>query len=88
MIDRYEIERKLARVLSRDLRVELDKLLNYLGDPPNLANVPPAYWNDGWRDIQKALCLNQADHLKSQLTYRPLLTAPDSIPALICAQLL
>jgi hypothetical protein len=53
MIDRYEIERKLARVLSRDLRVELDKLLNYLGDPPNLANVPPAYWNDGWRDIQK-----------------------------------
>jgi len=35
MIDRYEIERKLARVLSKDLRVELDKLLNYLGDPPN-----------------------------------------------------
>ena len=53
MIDRYEIERRLARVLSKDLRVELDKLLNYLGDPPNLANVPPEYWQGGWKDIQK-----------------------------------
>lgn len=53
MIDRYEIERKLARVLSKDLRVELDKLLNYLGDPPNLANVPAEYWQGGWKDIQK-----------------------------------
>ena len=53
MIDRYEIERKLARVLSRDLRGELDKLLNYLGDPPNLANVPAEYWQGGWKDIQK-----------------------------------
>ncbi len=52
MIDRYEIERKLARVLSKDLRVELDKLLNYLGDPPNFANVPYEYWQNGWKDIQ------------------------------------
>ena len=51
--DRYEIERKLARVLSRDLRGELDKLLGYLGDPPNLANIPPEYWQGGWKDIQK-----------------------------------
>ena len=29
LANRYEIERKLARVLSKDLRVELDKLLNY-----------------------------------------------------------
>ena len=53
MIDRYEIERKLARVLSKDLRGELDKLLNYLGDLPNLANVPAEYWQGGWNDIQK-----------------------------------
>ena len=52
-VNREEIERKLARVLSKDLRVELDKLLNYLGDPPNLANVPPEYWQGGWKDIQK-----------------------------------
>ncbi|NLE26860.1 MAG: hypothetical protein GX625_16270, partial [Clostridiaceae bacterium] len=52
-VNRDEIERKLARVLSKDLRVELDKLLNYLGDPPNLANVPAEYWQAGWKDIQK-----------------------------------
>ena len=52
-VNREEIERKLARVLSKDLRVELDKLLNYLGDPPNLANVPAEYWQGGWKDIQK-----------------------------------
>jgi hypothetical protein len=53
LANRYEIERKLARVLSKDLRIELDKLLNYLGDPPNLANVPAEYWQGGWKDIQK-----------------------------------
>jgi hypothetical protein len=52
-VNREEIERRLARVLSRDLRGELDKLLNYLGDPPNLANVPHEYWQGGWKDIQK-----------------------------------
>lgn len=53
MIDRYEIERRLARVLSKDLRDELDKLMGYLGDPPDLANVPFDYWQSGWKDIQK-----------------------------------
>lgn len=53
VLNRTEIERKLARVLSRDMRRELDKLLNLLGDPPRLSNVPPEYWNNGWRGIQK-----------------------------------
>ena len=51
-VNREEIERKLARVLSRDLRAELGKLLDYLGDPPRLENVPPEYWQNGWRTIQ------------------------------------
>ena len=53
IINRDEIERRLARVLGRDLRAELDRLMGYLGDPPALANVPNAYWQNGWRDIQK-----------------------------------
>lgn len=53
VIDRDAIERKLARVLSRDMRGELDKLLRLLGDPPKLTNVPGEYWNNGWRGIQK-----------------------------------
>jgi len=53
VINRDELERKLARVVGRDLRLELQKLLNYLGDPPQLENVPRDYWQNGWRDIQR-----------------------------------
>jgi len=52
LANRAEIERRLARVLSRDLRSEMGKLLDYLGDPPNFANVPYEYWQNGWKDIQ------------------------------------
>ena len=52
-VNREEIERKLARLVGRGLRSELDKLLGYLGDPPRLENVPPEYWQNGWRAIQK-----------------------------------
>ena len=52
-VNREEIERKLARLVGRGLRSELDKLLGYLGDPPNLSNVPYEYWQNGWRSIQK-----------------------------------
>lgn len=51
--NRDEIERRLARVLSRDMRSELSRLLDMLGDPPRLENVPPEYWQTGWRVIQR-----------------------------------
>lgn len=53
VLNREELERKLARIVGRDLRRELDRLLDYLGDPPRLVNVPNAYWQNGWHDIQK-----------------------------------
>jgi hypothetical protein len=53
IINRDDLERKLARILGRDMRAELSKLLTYLGDPPRLANVPMDYWSNGWREIQK-----------------------------------
>lgn len=52
IINRDEIERRLARILGKDLRSELDRLLAYLGDPPRLTNVPNEYWQNGWRSIQ------------------------------------
>ena len=52
-LNRTEIESRLARVLSKDLRAELGKLLDYLGDPPDLSRVPVDYWQNGWRGIQK-----------------------------------
>jgi hypothetical protein len=51
-LDRFEIERKLGRVLSREFQSELDKLMGYLGDPPDLNNVPRSYWQNGWKRIQ------------------------------------
>lgn len=53
VLNRDEIERRLARVLSRDLRAEMGKLLDYLGDPPDLSKVPYEYWQNGWKDIQR-----------------------------------
>jgi hypothetical protein len=53
IINRDDLERKLARILGRDMRAELSKLLTYLGDPPRLTNVPMDYWSNGYRDIQK-----------------------------------
>ena len=70
LANRDEIERRLARVVSKDLRGELEKLLAYLGDPPNLNNIPHDYWQNGWRSIQKDVepvlldvYLQQADDL-------------------------
>ena len=53
LANRDEIERRLARVLGRDMHSELGRLLDYLGDPPRLENVPPEYWQGGWRSIQR-----------------------------------
>ena len=53
VLNRYEIERRLARVLGRDMHSELGRLLDYLGDPPRLENIPPEYWQSGWRSIQR-----------------------------------
>lgn len=53
LINRAELERRLARVISQGLRAELQKLLDYLGDPPDLSKVPYEYWQTGWRGIQR-----------------------------------
>lgn len=53
IVDRNELERKLARVLSKGLRAEMSKLLDLLGDPPDLSRVPYEYWQSGWRNIQR-----------------------------------
>ena len=74
VINRDELERKLARIVGRDLRAELSRLLDYLGDPPRLENVPSDYWNSGWRTIQKDvepvlldIYLSQAEGLMNEV---------------------
>ena len=53
IVDRNELERKLARVLSKGLRAEMKRLLDLLGDPPYLSRVPYEYWQNGWKNIQR-----------------------------------
>lgn len=53
VLNRDELERRLARVLSKGLRTEMKKLLDLLGDPPDLSKVPYEYWQSGWKDIQR-----------------------------------
>lgn len=50
---RDDLEFRLAKLLSRDLRGELKRLLEYLGDPPNLSKVPDSYWKTDWKMIAK-----------------------------------
>lgn len=68
MTDRDEIERKLARVVGRGLNAELEKLLGHLGDPPRLENVPPEYWENGWRQLQREVEPILLDAFVSQAT--------------------
>jgi hypothetical protein len=74
IINRDELERRLARIVGRDLRSELRTLMDLLGNPPRLANVPNDYWSNGWRDIQKDVepvlldvFLNQAEGLMTEI---------------------
>lgn len=53
VINRDELERKLAKLISKNQRAELDKLMNMLGDPPNIYNVPETYWTNGWKELSK-----------------------------------
>ena len=51
-MNRYDLEAKLARALGGGLTEAYRELMRYLGDPPNFANVPYEYWQNGWKSIQ------------------------------------
>jgi hypothetical protein len=51
VINRDELEARLARVIGRNQRAELEKLLALLGNPPRLENVPFEYWENGWKNM-------------------------------------
>lgn len=55
VIDRGELERRLMRVISSSQRAELKKLLDYLGDPPDLNRVPAEFWRNGWRSMRRVV---------------------------------
>ena len=53
VLNRDELERKLARVISKNQRAQLEKLMSLLGNPPNIYNIPETYWSTGWKELSK-----------------------------------
>lgn len=55
LIDRNDFERVMERRLGSAWKKQREELLRLLGDPPVLANVPESYWNNGGKEIRRAV---------------------------------
>jgi len=53
VINRDEIEARLIAVISKNQRAQLNKLLELLGNPPQLYNVPNEFWENEGRKLQR-----------------------------------
>ena len=53
--NRDELEAELARVLGKLNRIHLARLLEYLGDPPDVGNVPDSFWREAGEELGVAL---------------------------------
>ena len=53
--NRDELERRLSRKLGKLNRVQLSRLLEYLGDPPKMENVPQVFWDEAGRELAQTL---------------------------------
>jgi len=53
--NREQVEARLARLISREMQAELNKLLELLGDPPDMNNVPQSYWNNGGKALREVI---------------------------------
>lgn len=71
--DRDNLENTLSRALGKLLRVQMGKLLELMGDPPKLENVPEEFWLEQGVDMDKTirpflqkLYLDQAERAMSE----------------------
>jgi len=53
--NRDELERQYTRALSRLLQKYGGNLLEKLGDPPSLDNIPPEFWDDEAQELLRVL---------------------------------
>ena len=53
--NRDELEAQLARLVGRQFRGQLSQLLDLMGDPPALINVPSSFWDNGGKELRKAI---------------------------------
>ncbi|MCZ2459160.1 MAG: hypothetical protein LC128_06000 [Chitinophagales bacterium] len=55
VVNRDTLEALLARTISKELRGELSKLMDLLGDPPSIYNVPPTFWQNSGAALQASI---------------------------------
>jgi hypothetical protein len=74
VINRDELESKLARIVGKEMRSQLTRLMEYLGDPPKLENVPETFWQDGGKQLRgvvqpffEQVFLDQAEGLMKEV---------------------
>lgn len=76
-IDRAEFERQLASAVGEKLNGQMTRLLAYLGDPPDINNVPASFWDEVGGSLAEAVrpilasayasaAVNLAHELRSQ----------------------
>jgi len=53
--NRLKIEKDLETELAKLNEQQRKQLLKYLGDPPNINNIPASFWNDGAAAIRQTL---------------------------------
>ncbi len=56
--DRFEWEGKIGKDIAKLLRKQMGALLELMGDPPDLANVPEAFWAEGGEEMRAVLQRN------------------------------
>ena len=52
---RSSFEQRMARILGRLLGAQMGRLLELMGDPPSLDNVPADFWDQSGRELQAAI---------------------------------
>lgn len=50
--NRDDIEKELGKILGKLLSSQMGKLLEIMGDPPDVSKVPPEFWDEAGADFQ------------------------------------
>lgn len=55
VLHREEFEGNLAKILGKLQRAQMGQLLELMGDPPRLENVPASFWDTAGKELQAAI---------------------------------
>lgn len=53
--NRDQLERELTRELGKIQSAHVARIIELMGNPPNMANIPAEYWNTAGEELRKAL---------------------------------